>query len=164
MTTCDPEKCRYDRILFASDADPDGGNINSSLISMFLDFYRPLVEAGMVFVTLPPLFVVHDAETRIYCQDEAERDTAVAHLRATSKRKVEVQRNKGLGEMNADDFWATVLDPSQRTVYRISPDDTAQALHQTPSAVRRRAGATGWPRPPPVSTPPSSTSAKELPR
>ncbi len=128
---CDPEKCRYDRILFASDADPDGGNINSSLISMFLDFYRPLVEAGMVFVTLPPLFVVYDPETRIYCQDEAERDAAVAQLRATSKRKVEVQRNKGLGEMNADDFWATVLDPSQRTVYRISPDDSAQALHHT---------------------------------
>ena len=128
---CDPEKCRYDRILFASDADPDGGNINSSLISMFLDFYRPLVAAGLVYVTLPPLFVVYDADTRIYCQDEAERDEAVARLRATSKRKVEVQRNKGLGEMNADDFWNTVLDPAQRTVYRISPDDKALELHYT---------------------------------
>lgn len=128
---CDPEKCRYDRILFASDADPDGGNINSSLISMFLDFYRPLVAAGLVFVTLPPLFVVYDADTRIYCQDEAERDEAVARLRATSRRKVEVQRNKGLGEMNADDFWNTVLDPAQRTVYRISPDDKALELHHT---------------------------------
>ena len=59
---CDPESCRYDRILFASDADPDGGNINSSLISMFLDFYRPLVKAGMVYVTLPPLFVVKDGQ------------------------------------------------------------------------------------------------------
>ncbi len=76
--SCDPELCRYDRILFASDADPDGGNINSSLISMFLDFYRPLVEAGMVYVTLPPLFVVKDGDERIYCQDESERDTAVA--------------------------------------------------------------------------------------
>ncbi len=126
---CDPEKCRYDRILFASDADPDGGNINSSLISMFLDFYRPLIVAGMVQVTLPPLFVVYDADTRIYCQDEAERDEALARLRATSKRKVEVQRNKGLGEMNADDFWSTVLDPAQRTVYRIGPDDKAHDLH-----------------------------------
>lgn len=126
---CDPEKCRYDRILFASDADPDGGNINSSLISMFLDFYRPLIAAGLVYVTLPPLFVVYDADTRIYCQDEAERDEAVARLKSTSKRKVEVQRNKGLGEMNADDFWNTVLDPAQRTVYRIGPDDKAVDLH-----------------------------------
>ena len=123
---CDPEKSRYDRILFASDADPDGANINSSLISMFLDFYRPLVEAGMVYVTLPPLFVVYDPDTRIYCQDEGERDAAVTKLRAKSKKKVEVQRNKGLGEMNADDFWNTVLDPAQRTVYRISPDDKAE--------------------------------------
>jgi len=126
---CDPEKCRYDRILFASDADPDGANINSSLISMFLDFYRPLVEAEMVYVTLPPLFVVYDPDTRIYCQDEGERDEAVARLKKTSKKKVEVQRNKGLGEMNADDFWNTVLDPVQRTVYLIRPDDKAANLH-----------------------------------
>ncbi|MGI9124836.1 MAG: toprim domain-containing protein [Mycobacterium sp.] len=126
---CDPETSRYDRILFASDADPDGANINSSLISMFLDFHRPLIEAGMVYVTMPPLFVVYDPDTRIYCQDESERDEAVATLRATSKKKVEVQRNKGLGEMNADDFWNTVLDPVQRTVYRIKPDDKAANLH-----------------------------------
>jgi DNA gyrase subunit B len=126
---CDPEKSRYDRILFASDADPDGANINSSLLSMFLDFHRSLVEAGMVFVTLPPLFVVYNPDTRMYCQDESERDEAVARLKATSKKKVEVQRNKGLGEMNADDFWNTVLDPAQRTVYRIGPDDKAKDLH-----------------------------------
>ena len=126
---CDPEQCRYDRILFASDADPDGGNINSSLISMFLDFYRPLVEAGMVYVTLPPLFVVKDGVQRIYCQDESERDTAVAEMRATSKRKVEVQRNKGLGEMDADDFWNTVLDPQRRTVIRVHLDDGEHNLH-----------------------------------
>lgn len=126
---CDPEQCRYDRILFASDADPDGGNINSSLISMFLDFYRPLVEAGMVYVTLPPLFVVKDGVQRVYCQDESERDTAVAEMRATSKRKVEVQRNKGLGEMDADDFWNTVLDPQRRTVIRVHLDDDEHNLH-----------------------------------
>ncbi|PQD98872.1 DNA gyrase subunit B [Mycobacterium sp. EPG1] len=128
---CDPELCRYDRILFASDADPDGGNINSSLISMFLDFYRPLVEAGMVFVTLPPLFVVKNGDERIYCQDESERDAAVAQLKATSKKRVEVQRNKGLGEMDADDFWNTVLDPHRRTVIRVHPDDADKKLHHT---------------------------------
>jgi DNA gyrase subunit B len=129
--SCDPELCRYDRILFASDADPDGGNINSSLISMFLDFYRPLVEAGMVYVTLPPLFVVKTASERIYCQDESERDAAVAKMKATSKGRVEVQRNKGLGEMDADDFWNTVLDPQRRTVIRVHPDDGEKKLHHT---------------------------------
>jgi DNA gyrase subunit B len=128
---CDPEACRYDRILFASDADPDGGNINSSLISMFLDFYRPLVDAGMVYVTLPPLFVVKDGTQRVYCQDESERDAAVARMKATSKRRVEVQRNKGLGEMDADDFWNTVLDPQRRTVIRVHLDDGEKNLHHT---------------------------------
>jgi hypothetical protein len=123
--------CRYDRILFASDADPDGGNINSSLISMFLEFYRPLVDAGMVYVTLPPLFVVKDGSERVYCQDESERDAAVAQMKATSKRKVEVQRNKGLGEMDADDFWHTVLDPQRRTVIRVHPDGGEKKLHHT---------------------------------
>ncbi|KMV14854.1 DNA gyrase subunit B [Mycolicibacterium conceptionense] len=128
---CDPEQCRYDRILFASDADPDGGNINSSLISMFLDFYRPLVEAGMIYVTLPPLFVVSAGAERVYCQDEAERDEAVARLRASAKGKVEVQRNKGLGEMNADDFWNTVLDPAVRSLIRVGLDTPADQLHHT---------------------------------
>ncbi|MFA5709351.1 toprim domain-containing protein [Mycolicibacterium sp.] len=128
---CDPELCRYDRILFASDADPDGGNINSSLISMFLDFYRPLVAEGLVYVTLPPLFVVKNGTERVYAQDESERDEAVARLKAASNRKVEVQRNKGLGEMDADDFWNTVLDPQRRTVIRLRPDDTADELHHT---------------------------------
>ena len=92
---------------------------------------RPLVEAGMVYVTLPPLFVVKDGTQRIYCQDESERDTAVAQLKATSKRKVEVQRNKGLGEMDADDFWNTVLDPQRRTVIRVHLDDAEKKLHHT---------------------------------
>jgi DNA gyrase subunit B len=140
---CDPEKSRYDRILFASDADPDGANINSSLLSMFLDFHRPLVEAEMVYVTLPPLFVVYNPDTRIYCQDESERDEAVARLKATSKKKVEVQRNKGLGEMNADDFWNTVLDPSARTLMQLtipeqdSADKLAYTLFGGPAAGRR---------------------------
>lgn len=120
---CDPEKSRYDRIMFASDADPDGGNINALLAVMFLEFFKPLVDAGMVFVTIPPLFVVSDGKTRTYCQSEDDRDVAVASARASSRR-AEVQRNKGLGEMNADDFWNTVLDPSQRTVMRLTvPDD-----------------------------------------
>lgn len=131
---CDPEQCRYDRIMFASDADVDGGNINSLLACMFLEFFRPLVEAGMVYVTMPPLFVVLQGETRIYCQNEDDRDVAVAQLRAKHpSKKVDVQRNKGLGEMNAEDFWNTVLDPSQRTLMQLSVThaDTIEELRYT---------------------------------
>ncbi|TXH11186.1 MAG: DNA gyrase subunit B [Spirochaetes bacterium] len=121
---CDPEQSRYDRILFASDADPDGGNINSMLSMIFLENYRPLVQAGMVYVTLPPLFVVSQGDTKIYCQTEDDRDIAVAQFKDKyPSKKVEVQRNKGLGEMNADDFWNTVLDPTQRTVMQLTLPD-----------------------------------------
>lgn len=122
---CDPEKCRYDRIMFASDADPDGGNINSLLACMFVEFFRPLVEEGMVYVTMPPLFVVTQGEQRVYCQNEDDRDIAVAAFRKKSSRHVEVQRNKGLGEMNADHFWETVLDPASRTLMQLTIPDAA---------------------------------------
>lgn len=130
---CDPEQCRYDRIMFASDADPDGGNISALLIVMFLEFFRPLVDAGMVFVTMPPLFVVSQGDTRIYCQSEDDRDVAVAKLKKNSSKKVEVQRNKGLGEMSADDFWNTVLDPEQRTLMQlnIADNESADKLNYT---------------------------------
>ena len=141
---CDPEKCRYDRILLASDADPDGFNINSLLAVAFIDLYRPLVEAGMIYVTLPPLFVVSRGDQRVYCQNEDDRDVAVAKLRESSgSGKVEVQRNKGLGEMNADDFWATVLDPQTRTLMQLtipeqdSADKLAYTLFGGPASGRR---------------------------
>ena len=121
---CDPEKCRYDRILFAADADADGGNISSLLLVMFLEAFKPLVEAGMVYATMPPLFVVSQGTERIYCQTEDDRDVAVAELRKKHpSKKIDVQRNKGLGEMNADDFWNTVLDPDQRTVLKMTVPD-----------------------------------------
>lgn len=123
---CDPEKCRYDRILLASDADPDGYNINALLQVLFLECYRPLIAAGMVYVTMPPLFVVKRGEERIYCQNEDDRDVAVSKLRDSGTGKLEVQRNKGLGEMNADDFWNTVLDPETRTLMQLTiPEDDA---------------------------------------
>lgn len=141
---CDPEKSRYDRILLASDADADGYNINALLCVLFLEFFRPLVEAGMVYVTMPPLFVVSRGEKRIYCQNEDDRDVAVTQLRESSgPGKVEIQRNKGLGEMNADDFWNTVLNPQTRTLMQLtipeqdSADKLAYTLFGGPAAGRR---------------------------
>jgi DNA gyrase subunit B len=101
---------------------------------MFLEFFRPLVDAGMVFVTMPPLFVVSQGGTKVYCQNEDDRDVAVAEFRKkNSSKKVEVQRNKGLGEMDAEDFWNTVLDPKQRTLMQlnIADNESADKLNYT---------------------------------
>jgi DNA gyrase subunit B len=124
---CDPEKCRYDRIMLASDADADGANINSLVLSMFMEFFRPLVESGMVYITQPPLFVVTQGDSRVYCQNEDDRDVAVTKLSRTLSKKVEVQRNKGLGEMSADDFWNTVLDPEQRVLMQVTVPNPASS-------------------------------------
>lgn len=120
---CDPEKSRYDRIMLASDADPDGANINSLMIVMMLEFFRPLVEAGMLYVTIPPLFAVVQGESKIYCQTEDERDAAIKKLSAKSNKRIDVKRNKGLGEMDDEEFWDTVLDPESRTLRRITIED-----------------------------------------
>ena len=90
---CDPESSARTR-LFASDLTQTV-EIFRRWIVMFLEFFRPLVDAGMVFVTMPPLFVVSQGDTRIYCQSEDDRDVAVAELKKNSSKKVEVQRNKG---------------------------------------------------------------------
>lgn len=121
---CDTSKRRFDRVLFVCDADVDGYNINSLLMALFVRYYRPYVEEGRVFVAIPPLFIVtsSNASDRIMCVDEAERDAAVARLKEAGRSRVEVQRCKGLGEMNAVDFRRTVLNPQERVLLRVEYD------------------------------------------
>lgn len=132
---CDPEKCRFDRIFFTCDADPDGYNINASLMVMFRENFRPLIDAGMVYVSLPPLFIVtlkNKASEKVYCVDEDERDEAVQAFiesgRAKDASGVNVQRCKGLGEMNTRDFKETVMDPKTRNVIRVLTDEEDDAV------------------------------------
>lgn len=119
--TCDPDACRFDRVVLCVDADPDGYNIAASLIATFVSNFRPLVESGMLYVAMPPLFIVSAGTLRRYCLDEHERDAAVAELREQGKKPM-VQRCKGLGEMRAEDFRETVMDPSRRTLIQVTYD------------------------------------------
>lgn len=140
---CDPEKSRYDRVIFACDADVDGANISALLLEIFLGSFRPLLEEGMVYIAVPPLFIIttEDANERIYCVTEADRDDAVERLKAEGRRKVEVQRCKGLGEMNPKEFRETVMNPETRTLIKIEVDDKAEDTLEMmfgPSAQARR--------------------------
>lgn len=141
---CDPEKCRFDRIIFSTDADPDGYNISASLTSMFVSNFLPLIEEGMVYIALPPLFIVstEKADERFYAVTEADRDAAVERYREQGRKRIEVQRCKGLGEMLPKDFKTTVMDPETRALMQIRyepgrDDDTLETVFG-PSAEGRR--------------------------
>ncbi|MCT1576134.1 DNA topoisomerase IV subunit B [Oceanobacillus kimchii] len=118
---------QYDKIIIMTDADTDGAHIQVLLLTFFYRYMRPLVEAGKIFIALPPLFKVSKGKGKQekirYAWDEQELKVAIQEL----KQGYTIQRYKGLGEMNADQLWETTMNPSSRTLIRVSIDDIARA-------------------------------------
>ena len=124
--TFDPEKCRYERVLFATDADPDGGDIQNLLLCLFACMYPGMVEAGRVFLCVPPLFTLRtkDKEYQVKDQDELEKVCAKLDKKNT---KYSILRNKGLGEMDINATRASLTDPATRILYQVSIEDIHEA-------------------------------------
>ncbi|MEK5230187.1 DNA topoisomerase (ATP-hydrolyzing) subunit B [Lysinibacillus sp. FSL K6-0232] len=119
------EKARYHKIIIMTDADVDGAHIRVLLLTFLFRFMRPLIEAGYVYAAKPPLYQVKQGKHVEYCYSDEELEEILNRL--PSIPKPNVQRYKGLGEMNAEQLWETTMDPAHRTLIRVELDDAIEA-------------------------------------
>lgn len=123
----DINKLRYHKIILMADADVDGMHIRTLLLTFFFRYFRPLIEQGYLYIAQPPLYSIRVGKELKYAFTDQEKDKILAELEKKNLKLTNIQRYKGLGEMNADQLWETTMDPERRTLLRVDIEDAEEA-------------------------------------
>ncbi|WP_185867385.1 DNA topoisomerase (ATP-hydrolyzing) subunit B [Blattabacterium cuenoti] len=125
QTILNIKKLRYNKIIIMTDADIDGSHISTLILTLFFRYMKPLIEKGHIYIATPPLYLIRKGNHSQYAWNDQERENIIHKL--GGRKFINIQRYKGLGEMNAEQLWETTMNPKKRTLRQVNIDDDSEA-------------------------------------